>query len=631
MEGNTPHNQSGRNYLFVVKNAENIKGRDKDEAFAINSHVATHKEQEKRRRAKALKNQTLLDKSWSHATQRSGNSSTTTPDSVESAEAVPKGDDEGRRSQTPHILKWKVDSTSARRRPAEIQRLPPPANHSQRSPRYSRSAEAEYGTLLRADAVQSQESDRIRSVYPHPLTLLGNGGSDPFAAAALPINALNNHLIQFWELRFIRSLWPSGTSAAAAKTARSAWVEELQGAIASRAQLHAMFAGASIYVSRTMQQSPLKKKMLSAALEHKIACISLLKGLVNARALEINTIKGAYLAAMMHFFAGEFLESRTHFEAVRLMVAEAGGLGQLPWTLVLRIVVMDNMSAHLFLRPPKFAIWEWDPGPWNQQSFAHSRRVLDIARSQCRNVPLLKSEETFHKKLDAALRHYLASHREILFSRNIAHALAPNDGGGNDIVTPDAETADEIQSWAHARRYVVSAFCMVMYHDIVDRYSRYTNMSARRRLECELEKTLCLAVEYCQRIIFLFTWEQIAIYVPFHHLRAGLSRVLEYVSELGDGLEEHGQVLLYLFFVGAVAEELGDVFFADENRNRGLSELWFSRHMAALGEKIGVSGFEDSKRVFQLFLYDAPVLDPVLETLLAKRDIFLRDAPDSPL
>ncbi|OAP61245.1 hypothetical protein AYL99_03446 [Fonsecaea erecta] len=629
MEGNSPHDRPGKNYLFVVKNAENIRGRrDKDEAFAINSHVATHKEREKRRRAKVLKDETLFN-TGAPTGQRSGNSSTT-PDPVESKEAVLHGDDEGQGSRTAHVSKWRVRLVGGRRRLAESQLLPLSAKRSAQSPGSSRSPRAERGFPTRANDVQPQETYRHCDVEPNPLTLLGNGSSDPFAAAALPINALDNNLIQFWELRFMRSLWPSGISAASSKAARSAWVEELREAIASQVQLHAMFAGASIYVSRIMHQSPLKSKILSTALRHKIACLSSLQGLVNGRALGINTLKGAYLAAMMHFFAGEFPESRTHSEAVRLLVAEGGGLGQLPWTLVLRIVLMDNLSSHLFMRPPSFAIWEWDPGPWNQQPFANSQRVLDVARAQSRDMPLLKGEAIFHKSLDSSLRHYLAGHREILLSRHIAQALNPNDGGGCDTNASDTKTADAIQSWVHVRRYAVSAFCMLMYHDIVDRYSRYTNMSARRRLEYELEKSLCLAFEYCQRTIFVFSWERIAMYIPFHHLRAELTLVLQHLSEL-ERLEEYGEVLLYLFFVGAVAEELGDRFFTDESRDRGLSEGWFSRHMAALGGKIGVFEFENSKRLFQLFLYDAPVLDPVLETLLAKRDIFLRDAPDLPL
>ena len=118
------------------------------------------------------------------------------------------------------------------------------------------------------------------------------------------------------------------------------------------------------------------------------------------------------------------------------------------------------------------------------------------------------------------------------------------------------------------------------------------------------------------------------MYIPFHHLRASLTRLLRGMKDAA--CLEHGEALLFLFFVGAVGEELAlvDSGNTTPTTSAGLSDRWFSKHVTTVAVKTGCVEFDATKALSSRFLYDAVALNQTLEALIAKRDEFLQDAPD---
>jgi hypothetical protein len=355
--------------------------------------------------------------------------------------------------------------------------------------------------------------------------------------------------------------------------------------------------------------------------------------------LDLGTLRAIYLAAMMHFFAGEVEECDLHAKAMFTIVSRLGGLGSLDQTLALRLVVLDTMLAHGLLQRPRFLTSEWDPGPWSKQTFvAASSRLsssLHFEDYMWQNSPI-------HPDISSELRPYLKGHREVLCAGHLARQLRHPS---TQATQTSAVLSDGIQQWILVRRYAVSAHCVSLYHDIPEWDCCQCPGEEEGRPHCDvnvaLQQSLCLAIEYCQRVIFLCAWEKVAVYIPFHHLRTSLTRVLRGLKEdtaTSSCLEEHGEALFFLFFVGAVGEELALVDFDSGKTNMDtntttaatatatatsaaglLSDRWFSKHMATVAVKIGCVEFDATKALLSRFLYDAVALDRTLEALIAGR------------
>jgi hypothetical protein len=350
--------------------------------------------------------------------------------------------------------------------------------------------------------------------------------------------------------------------------------------------------------------------------------------------LDLGTLRAIYLAAMMHFFAGEVEECDLHAKAMFTIVSRLGGLGSLDQTLALRLVILDTMLAHGLLQRPRFSTSEWDPGPWSTQTFVAPFGLsssLHFEDYMLQNSPI-------HPDIPSGLRPYLKGHREVLRAGHLARRLRHPS---TQAAQTSAMLSDGIQQWILVRRYAVSAHCVSLYHDIPEwdccQCPGEEEGKSHGDVNVALQQSLCLAIEYCQRVIFLCAWEKVAVYIPFHHLRTSLTRVLRGLKEdtaaSGLGLEEHGEALFFLFFVGAVGEELGLVDFDSRKTNTNtaaaaatatsaaglLSDRWFSKHMATVAVKIGCVEFDATKALLSRFLYDAIALDRTLAALIAGR------------
>lgn len=240
----------------------------------------------------------------------------------------------------------------------------------------------------------------------------------------------------------------------------------------------------------------------------------------------------------------------------------------------------------------------------------------------------MSPDSPVHPDISFGMQHYLNGHREVLCAGHLAHQLRQTSTRATQTSTM---LSDGIQQWILVRRYAVSAHYVSLYHDIPRWESSSWEAKSYSAVNVDLQQSLCLTIEYCQRVIFLCAWERVAVYIPFHHLRISLTRLLRSMTDAA--CLEHGEALLFLFFVGAVGEELalvdsGNTTTTTAATPAGLSDRWFSKHMATVAVKLGSVEFDATKALLSRFLYDAVALDQTLEALIAKTDEFLQEAPD---
>ncbi|KAK5445392.1 hypothetical protein LTS15_010173 [Exophiala xenobiotica] len=280
------------------------------------------------------------------------------------------------------------------------------------------------------------------------------------------------------------------------------WLTEIRGAVADRTQLDAIFAGALTYMLRNDASfAGQEEKASSMTYEHRIACLSSLRGLMawEQSILDLGTLRAIYLAAMMHFFAGEVEECDLHAKGMYTIVSRLGGLGSLDQTLALILVMLDTMLAHGLLQRPRFSTSEWDPGPWSKQTFvAASSRLsssLHFEGYMLQNSPM-------HPDISSESRPYLKGHREVL----CAGHLARRNG-----------------SWCGGTLFPPIAFhsTMTYRNGIVANAHGEEEGKPHGDVNVDLQQSLCLAIEYCQRVIFLCAWEKVAVYIPLEALIAG--------------------------------------------------------------------------------------------------------------
>ncbi|KAK5475145.1 hypothetical protein LTR26_009478 [Exophiala xenobiotica] len=617
------------NFLFINKGVKDIGVRNQNQDFAVRSHVnRPYRRWQRRLRDKALKLNGAFPRRWPQTSSSPFGTLTPRPNLPLQSERVSARQQPGTCARQSTTSTWRAGPAPAYRE--RLQEAQPTRHIRGHTPGLS-------PPFTEPDPLQPRGPTRDPSVQP--LSLLGNGSSDPFSAAALPITALHHELIRFWEYRFYMALCPPGQSPRFAITANSMWLAEIRGAVADRTQLHAIFASALTYMLRTMPPSQDKRKASSMTYEHRVACLSSLRSLMahEQSMLDLGTLRAIYLAAMMHFFAGEVEECDLHAKAMFSIVSRLGGLGSLDQTLALRLVILDTMLAHGLLQRPRFSTSEWNPGPWSKQTFVTPfgfSSSLHFEDYMLQNSPI-------HPDIPSGLRPYLKGHREVLCAGHLARRLRHPS---TQAAQTSAMLSDGIQQWILVRRYAVSAHCISLYHDLPEWKSCQSPGEEEGKphvdVNVDLQQSLCLAIEYCQRVIFLCAWEKVAVYIPFHHLRTSLTRVLRGLKEdtaaSGLGLEEHGEALFFLFFVGAVGEELALVDFDSGKTNTNtntttvatatetsaaglLSDRWFSKHMAIVAVKIGCVEFDATKALLSRFLYDAIALDRTLEALIAGR------------
>lgn len=617
---------SGR-YVFINKRTEDVGKKDSDEDFVIRSHVhGEHRRQQRHARNKALKLSSLYGRRWP---QRSGTLTAVTRPALPTETYLRSP---GRQSSGPKQstgkFNWRPGAAPVPRGQSLVDTDPIDEETGSRQ---------QLPKAIPATTLALAKTSRARppnaNYPPGPLSHLGSGSSDPFSAAAVPITALHHGLIEFWEHRFLRAVCPSGENPGWMKTTQALWLDEIRGALSTPARIHGLFAAALLFMQHTMMgPSREKRKIASTAIEHKVACLSSLRDAMVQPNLKV-VLKAMYIAATMHFIAGEIFECNLHAKAIAALVKQIGGVGRLDQILILQLFILDTNLAYVLLQRPRLPTSDWEPAPWPEQPFAGRAHSLlatpDFASAQDDDNDVCVSlDDPYHLDVPASLQTYLQSHREVVYARHLAQQLERmSHGTSGPVVRTATKLSEDIQLWTRMRRFALSSQCMSLYFDIPERHSAQRDFSTLTMVEFDLHQSMCLAAEYCKRIIFRENWEQVYVDIQFVHLRRSLTRVLDGIRDAGE--LQHGEALFFSFFVGAAGEELMLVDPPGAATD-GLSTRWFSRHMAVLAIRLGVFEVEKTKALLRQFLYDACALDLPLKALIAQRDVLLQDPPPLP-
>ncbi|KAK4948593.1 hypothetical protein LTR10_012597 [Elasticomyces elasticus] len=614
---------SGR-YLFINKRTEDVGKKDSDEEFSIRSHVhGEHRRQRNRARNRLLK-QSIYGKGGTQ-TRATVSDPVTRPELPTQADLRPSVHPANHPKQPASTSSWRAGPAPAPRYEFQVGTIEPSKD--------TKSLEVSQiqvpGTSPSSQWATGARHDRSSQNHPPGPSSPLSGSSDPFSAAALPITALKHGLISFWEHRFVRAVCPSGENQIWLERTKVMWLEEIRGALSVKSRLHGLFAGALIFLLQGMGPSQEKRQLASLAVQHKMSCLSSLRDDMTQPGLRLQVLKAMYIAATMHFFAGEILESDLHAKAIAALVKQVGGLRRLDRILTFQLVILDTNLAYVLLQRPRLATPDWEPGPWSEQPFAGFSHAL-ASSSPASHVDMCVSlDDPYHPDVPTVLQSHLQHHRETLYGNHMAQRLGQINSTSRPSTQAATKLSEDIQGWVRVRRFALSSQCMSLYFDIAQQVSDQRDATTQSRMAIDLQQCLCLAMEYCKRIIFLNSWEQVNIEIQFNHLRHPLARILDRMTDAGK--LEYVEVLFFLFFVGAVGEELGLMGPAETTSTAAnLSTRWFSRHMAVIAVRLGDLEFEEAKARLQQFLYDACTLDLPLKALLARRAVLLQDAPRLP-
>lgn len=286
-------------FLFINRDATNIKHRSADEAYAIGSHVAGRYTQ------------------WSKIS-RLRNANTTKP----------------KVSATPITrCRSENETTGEEHETPSTQRIPSATCNAQREiPRRKTvgSSPASPNRLLRP---------LVQQTHLSPVTLVQHGNSDPFSASSVEITPFNHFLITTWQSIFMQTVFPSEILQKSS-TSLMSYNEESADMIGCAERLHFLLAWTLMLRLSSMPASQTKKQLEVEALTHKAAGMASLQKHLPTMA-KLTAIRAAWHLTGAEFYSGNSAAALTHFRAMVNMVKSVGGLKQLPWELRKLVVVCD--------------------------------------------------------------------------------------------------------------------------------------------------------------------------------------------------------------------------------------------------------------------------------------------------
>ena len=286
------------NFLFVNKNATNVKSRSPDEAFTIGSHVCG--EYARWRRVARVKPGRITQ--FAHSglprTLRTSDDVNGEKDGAikVNVEDFPNARSEETRTHwrnTPPPVLGTTRSVTGRSTKSSTSGTDEEAEAAQTSARfpgnYAPDSNAEAFMLTRTRTKQRCEVPD-RSLWPSPRTILQKGNSDPFSAAALPISASISSLINVWQGVYLETVWPVDAGAASRTPALLSWQNDCRDAIADKARLHALLTWTLMLQISSLPESSNRSKLLLEYFAYKNKCLESLRWDLSHGASHLNMV-----------------------------------------------------------------------------------------------------------------------------------------------------------------------------------------------------------------------------------------------------------------------------------------------------------------------------------------------------
>jgi hypothetical protein len=577
------------NFLFVNKNATNLKSRSPDEAFTIGSHVCGR--YARWRKVARVKPRRVTYFAQPRLSRIPPNSNDVGEEKDHISKAAAKGvasvrNNEKRttipRSRTGPAL---VSGTTmpAMRRPSESSTLG--RNQEAEAPQGSAGSDNKHAL---DPSVLSVGSTRARMEQPSELlnrcfqsslrSPLQKGNSDPFSAAVLPITPFMAFLINVWQGVYLETVWPIDAGAAWRAPALLSCQNDCRDMIANKARLHGLLTWTLMLQISSLPESPNRTKLLLQFLIHKNKCLESLRWDLSQGATNLAMVPVLWHLAGAEFYSGDLNTATVHFAALKAMVESCGGLQALPWAVRTLVVVADMTLSQVKMEHLLFSTDQWDPG----SIFAKlpNAEAQTLARS-----PHLTGNS--HFELPESVTDIFRDYRELLAVYELVETI------------PDGFRRTELLRWAQLRQYALNSRVTKRRVDI----AAAPIAMGKRTLE------LCtwVAVDYFQQLIWRTRHKARTEHVPFHHPRPSFDDLLPNKGLVGPRLS------LWIYFLAATVERIDCC--RGQRKETGHAHRFF-----ALTRKFGLRLAQDLRRIFKDFLYHSETLDPYLVALLARAE-----------
>ncbi|OAP59013.1 hypothetical protein AYL99_06310 [Fonsecaea erecta] len=642
-------------FLFVNKNATNLRSRQREEVFAVRSHAM-----QIARRSRKPTSRPKSSESESQAQPES-----TTPASPRAQTSVPSPTSEPIPS-IQNILEQQAKGVLQYQQRQSQTRQPDPSQ--------SQSATHEFPALSpRSSTLRPSTSNLLPAEYAaslaqlttaaSPPSLIPSGASDPIGATQLSPDAFFNSVLQFWRLCYMSNFWPAHIYFDLSHRAvqfTDGWIRNM--VINNPAMLHGLFSGALSYITNYLPPTDNTPMLWARAIHHYGKCLEETRAQLARPGISTEEALSLIHGMTTFSFHCHDLEScQVHRAAsMRLLQSLEGGLESLHPVLKYLLILCDSLTASHVPRRPSMDLESWAPKPWAEEP---SLRPLDHLFSFDAHV----YEETDHAIFPLAaqgddnnssqhLLELINWHREALAANELAFALADTSSSPNmseSAGESGQDRADLIYTWLSLRQYALSCLSSHRYMDIME--SEDHEQSLLAQIHDVFHSSIVLATSYMFQFVMRYGMNAPSMaYIPCHHLRTRLDLLMALMSQHrriqaaevgkdGGGRRPASPVptdaLLFLFFAGAVVEESdgpnrvqapphitrAGVIPSPAVEHPGdiIHARWFSVHFAMVLQRSNIEAWENVRRVLKRFVYVERVLDRFLQVLVTRKLEFL--------
>ncbi|KIY02649.1 uncharacterized protein Z520_01114 [Fonsecaea multimorphosa CBS 102226] len=642
-------------FLFVNKNATNLRSRQREEVFAVRSHAmqiarrsrkSTSRPKSSERESQAQPESTIPA---SPVSQTGGPSPSAEP--IPSIQNILE-------QQARGVLQYQ-QRQSQRRQPEPSRSQSATHEFPALSPRSS-TLPLSTSNLLPAEHAASLAQ---LSTAASPGALIPGGASDSAVAAPLAPDTFFNSVLQFWRLCYMSNFWPAHIYFNLSHRAvqfTDGWIRNM--VINNPALLHGVFSGALSYITNYLPPTENTPMLWARAIHHYGKCLEETRAQLARPGISTQEALSLIHGMTTFSFHCHDLEScQVHRAAsMRLLQSLEGGLESLHPVLKCCLILCDSLTASHVPRRPSMDIESWAPKSWAEETslrpldhlFGFDARVYEDTDK----VIFLLTDHGDDGEGSQHLLELINWHREALAANELAFAIADTSGSPNISESAGEggeDRADLIYTWLSLRQYALSCLSSHMYMDFLE--SENPEQSLLAQILRVFHSSIVLATSYMFQFVMRYGMNAPSMaYIPYHHLRTRLDLLMTLMSQYrriqapgaGEGRGGRGptnpvptDALLFLFFAGAVVEESdgpnrvqaphhitrAGVIPSPSVEHPGdiINARWFSVHFAMVLQRLNIEAWENVRRVLQRFVYAERVLDRFLQVLVTRKLEFL--------
>jgi hypothetical protein len=648
-------------FLFVNKNAQNLRSKQRDEVFAVRSH------------AMQIARRSRKPSSQSQSQDHEAAAPEAQHEDTASAQSHTPSPRTGPILPIQQVLEQQAMGV---RQYQERQSQARPPGHARRQSTVYRPQRGGSSSGMAQRPPMDTDPGTSRALLPAEqaasLSWLSGNMSPPSSSPGAESShrpasddVFFSSALQFWRLGFMSNFWPAHIYSQPAHRVvglTEGWLRN--NVLENPALLHGVFAGALSYISNYLPPTDNTPTMWARAIHHYGKCleetrVQLARPGIGAE-LALSLINGM---STFTFHCQDLESCQVHLMAsMRLLRNLEGGLDSIHPVLKHLLILGDSLTASHVPRRPSIEIDSWAPKPWAEESTLRAFDELFHFDSRAlRGVDWI----VFLLDDDAQLNEYLEDllqlinwHREALAANElgykILHGLPSLTTTVDESTGPDgSDRADRIYSWLSLRQYALSCRCSDMFVTFMEMDTQELTLTLQ--LQRMYHSCVLLATSYIFQFVMRRTMDAPCMaYIPCHHLRTRLELLMALMSQYRQSTATSPRSdlpprppanpiptdgLLFLFFAGALGEEFdgpsrvraahgaarAGVMPSPSLEHPGdfINDRWFSVHFSMVAQRLGIDFWTDAQQKLRRFMYVERILDHYLQMLVAKKLDFL--------